>query len=81
MSKIIRISKMAFDKLNTLESDMGISKQLIIEKSLDRLIRENLLRKANEAYAALRNDPQAWEEEIKERQELEATLADGLEDL
>lgn len=72
---------MAVDKLNTLEADMGISKQLIIEKSLDRLIRENLLRKANAAYETLRNDPQAWQEEIQEREEWEVTLADGLENL
>ena len=72
---------MAVDKLNTLEADMGISKQLIIEKSLDRLIRENLLRKANAAYETLRNDPQAWQEEIQEREEWEVTLTDGLENL
>lgn len=33
----------------------------------------------NAAYAALRNDPQAWQEELAERAITEGTLADGLE--
>ena len=59
---------------------MGASKQLIIEKALDRLARENLLKRANEAYEALRSDPEGWAEELKERAEWDVTLADGLED-
>lgn len=33
MSKIIRISKSACEKLNQLEEDMGTSKQIIIERA------------------------------------------------
>ncbi len=80
MSKIIRISKNAYERLNQLEEDMGASKQSIIEKALDRLARENLLKKANEAYEALRSDPEAWAEELRERGEWDVTLLDGLED-
>jgi quercetin dioxygenase-like cupin family protein len=41
---------------------------------------QELLRATNEAYAALRNDPQAWQELIEERAACEGTLLDGLED-
>jgi AbrB family looped-hinge helix DNA binding protein len=39
-----------------------------------------LLEETNRAYAALRADPQAWEEELAERRRWETTLADGLDD-
>jgi hypothetical protein len=37
-----------------------------------------VLERANAAYAALRADRTAWEDEQEERATLEATLADGL---
>lgn len=38
-----------------------------------------LLVETNQAYAALRADPSAWDAELAERQVWEATIADGLE--
>lgn len=38
-----------------------------------------LLAETNRAYAALKADPKAWEEERKERALWDGTLADGLE--
>ncbi len=35
---------------------------------------------ANEAYAALRENPKAWKAELAERKEWDSTLADGQED-
>ncbi len=80
MSKIIRISQAAYEKLNQLEGELGMSKQSVIEKALDRLVRENLLKKSNEAYLALRKDPQALAEELEERSIWDSAVADGLEE-
>jgi hypothetical protein len=33
----------------------------------------------NQAYAALKSDPDAWQAELAERAEWDAALADGLE--
>ena len=41
---------------------------------------EAFLDEVNAAYARLRADPRAWEEELAERQLWDRTLADGLED-
>lgn len=41
---------------------------------------EDLLRRGNEAYARLREDPEAWAEVLRERAEWDCTLMDGLED-
>jgi hypothetical protein len=40
----------------------------------------DLLDAMNAAYAALRNDPAAWPDELRERALWDETLADGLED-
>lgn len=81
MSKLIRISESAFEKLRQLELESGDSKQTIIENVLERLMRENLLKKGNEAYEELRRNPEAWQNELEERKIWEQTDNDGLEDL
>ena len=81
MSKLIRISDEAYKKLHSLEEQMGDSKQEIIEKALEKIARENLLMQANRAYDLLKQDKEAWTEELKEREEWEVTINDGLEKL
>ncbi|HEX6677076.1 MAG TPA: hypothetical protein VF486_18860 [Actinomycetes bacterium] len=41
---------------------------------------ERFFAELDAAYARLRADPAAWEEELAERAELEGTLADGLDE-
>jgi AbrB family looped-hinge helix DNA binding protein len=41
--------------------------------------RRQFLAEAAQGYAALRDDPQAWEQELAERGLLEGTLMDGLD--
>jgi len=41
--------------------------------------RRRLTEDTNAAYARLREDPAAWEQHLKEREEWDAALADGLE--
>lgn len=42
--------------------------------------RRQFWEKFNAAYTALREDPEAWKEELEERALWEATLADGLDE-
>jgi hypothetical protein len=39
---------------------------------------EEFLLKANQAYTDLRNNPEAWQEELAERELWEETIADGV---
>lgn len=80
MSKLIRVSEESFLKINDMSRRMGISKQDIIDEALDKLERTSIMKQANEAYERLRQDPQAWKEEIEERALWDSTLKDGLED-
>jgi len=41
--------------------------------------RQQLLQQTSDAYAALRNDPDAWAEEVEERRLWDNTLSDGLQ--
>lgn len=54
--------------------------QAVLEEALEIYRRKCFLEAANRAYAALRNDAEAWREELEERRLWEGTLADGLED-
>jgi bifunctional DNA-binding transcriptional regulator/antitoxin component of YhaV-PrlF toxin-antitoxin module len=57
----------------------GVLLRPAIAQPLDDEFRERLLREADEAYAALRADPEAWKEELAERALWERTLMDGLD--
>ena len=54
--------------------------QAVLEKALKLYEERAFWEKTNRAYAALKANPRAWEQELEERQEWEATLKDGLED-
>jgi hypothetical protein len=53
------------------------SMQAVLEKAVEEYRRRRFLEDVNAAYAALRNDPEAWQEIQAERAEWEA-LPDGL---
>ncbi len=54
--------------------------QAVLEKAIEHYRRQRFLDATNAAFAALRNDPERWREELEEREAWDATLADGLED-
>lgn len=50
----------------------------LLDEAIESLRRQRFLEQVNSAYAALRADPEAWEETLDERRAWDATLADGL---
>ena len=52
--------------------------QAVLDEAVERYRRDRLLDEANAAYARLQADPDAWKEELAERQLWETTLMDGL---
>ena len=80
MTTTVRIRERTHVLLRELARERGES----LPDALDRLVEEDrrrrLLERTNEAYAALRADPEAWAEFQAEVAEWDATLADGLED-
>jgi hypothetical protein len=52
----------------------------MLDNSLEMLRRQTLLEETNQAYAALRANPELWGEEQAERADWDNALADGLDD-
>jgi len=75
----IRVSIRTRDLLQELAQRSGGSMQTILEQALEQYRRQQLLEAANDAYAELRTNEDVWAELERERQDWDATLADGLE--
>jgi hypothetical protein len=80
MSHTVRIGEAAHETLKELALTDGLSLQAELDRAVELYRRQRLLEETNAAFAALRADPQAWQEELDERQEWEATLSDGLDE-
>jgi predicted transcriptional regulator len=76
-SATVRISKGTRDTLRDLAVKSEESMQTIIDRAIEGYRRQSFIELANKAYSALRDNPEAWETELKERGEWEATLADN----
>lgn len=79
-SATVRISETARETLRDLAARTGESMQEILERAVEEYRRRRFLEEVNAGFAALRNDPKAWQEELAEREEWDRTLADGLSD-
>lgn len=77
----IRVSRRTRDALREMTETSGHSMQEVLEKALELYRRQQLLEATNAAYAALRADPDKWNDLEAEREAWDATLADGLEGL
>lgn len=80
MSTTVRVSDETHRVLREISRRRGEPMTQVLAEAVGRLRHEDLLQRTNEAYAALRADDEAWNEAMSEREELEGTLADGLED-
>lgn len=75
----VRISSTTYQILKSLAKGKGQSMQSVIDQAIEDLRRRGLLDATNSAFAALKADKAAWQEESEERQLWENTLADGIE--
>jgi predicted transcriptional regulator len=78
-SSTIRISNTSHNILKELAARSGESMQAILDQAIEQYRRQVFLEEANQAYAALRNNSEAWHAELEEREAWDVTLADSLE--
>jgi len=81
MSATVRINKPSWQALKLIASQTGEPMQAILDKAIEVYRRQYFLQKANNAYAALRENTETWQEEIKEREAWDATLGDGIKEI
>lgn len=75
----VAIGSTSYKTLQEMAARSGESIQEILDKAIEQYRRQKFLEEANNAYAALRNNPEAWANEIEEREAWDVTLTDGLE--
>jgi len=79
-SVTVRISTASRETLRKLARQAGTSLQAFLERAIEEHETRQFLEAANRSYAALRKNPKAWEQELRERRAWNATLSDGLEE-
>jgi hypothetical protein len=52
--------------------------QAVLDKAIERYWRDMFFRDLNESYVRVQANPDAWKQELAERQEWDSTLMDGL---
>lgn len=75
----IRVSKHIHDQVRALAQQTGTTMQEVISKAVEQYQEQLFWQQVHEAYARLRQDPVAWQEELEEQRLWDNTLVDGLE--
>jgi predicted transcriptional regulator len=75
----IRISKAIYAELKCLAKEQNQNMQVIIEQALKQYKKKKFFDDLNTAFAKLKADKDAWEDETIERKIWDNTLTDGLE--
>lgn len=75
----VRVSKQTHQQIIELARANGLSMQDVLGLAVEAYRRQSFLEALNADFAALRQNPQEWEEEMQERKLWEQTLADDLE--
>lgn len=78
-STSIRIDEHALAVLRELARKQRQPVQTVLKDAIDSYRREKFLEEANAAFAALRRNAEAWNEEERERQLWDHAIGDGLE--
>ncbi len=78
-STSIRIDERALAVLRELARRQRQPVQTVLKQAIDSYRREKFLEEANAAFAALRSNPETWNEEQQERDLWDRTSGDGLE--
>ncbi len=75
----VRVDVETYEGLKKLSQQLNQPMQKIIQEALAEYKRKVLLSATAEAFSALREKRELWQEEIEERQLWESTLQDGIE--
>ncbi|NSW91666.1 MAG: toxin-antitoxin system protein [Firmicutes bacterium] len=75
----IRVSRDVYNAIKYLAKQTNENMQDIVENAVNEYKKRRFFEEMNNAYAKLKSDPKAWDEEKKERELWDITLSDGLE--
>ena len=75
----VRVSNTTHQMLRSLATEVGESMQTVLEQAVEQYRRRRFLEGLNQDFKALKENPQAWQEELAERALWDNTLLDGAE--
>lgn len=78
-SSTIRITTRSRETVRELAREMGLQQQEVLDLAVETFRRQIFLREANSAYAALRDNPKAWNTEQEERAAWDTAVGDGVD--
>ena len=67
-TSIVTISNTSYQTLKELSASSGKTIQTVLEQAIEQYRRQHFLTAANQAYIALRDRSEAWQEELEERE-------------
>ncbi len=70
----VRVTSETRAVIQALARESNQSMQSLIARAVEQYRRQLVLQRANDAYAALRSQPEAWAEELEERRIWEANV-------
>lgn len=76
----VRVSDSTHKALKDLSEREHEPMPEIVARAVEEYRRARFLREANAAYTTLRQDPEAWKQELEEREAWDTALKDGLGD-
>jgi predicted transcriptional regulator len=79
LSQTIEIGTEAYNQLLELAETVGEPVQTVLDRAIEEYRRQVFWQQTNQAFAALRNDPELWQKELAERAVWDVTLLDGIE--
>lgn len=80
MSTNIEISEKSLDVIRHISEQKGLNISAVLDEAVEAYRREVLLDETNAAFQALKNDPEAWREEVEERRLWENAIGDDVEE-
>lgn len=79
-SATVRIDSVSHIMLRRIAEQSKESMQSALAKAVELYRRQIFLQKSNAAFADIRKNPKAWQEELKERENWDLTLLDDVKD-
>jgi hypothetical protein len=76
---MMRMREETHQALHEIAAEEHASLQDVLAKAVDLYRRTRFFEQMNAAYDRLRSDPEAWAQELEEREAWDATLMDGIE--
>ena len=76
----VRVGERTRRRLKELSKELGKPMTEVLRQALEMYRRSMIIAEANRAWAILKADPEAWNDELAERAAWDSTLGDGQED-